>query len=200
MAAILVPFRGSEGKRRLAPATPEARVALGLAMLADVLAASVAVGETTVVTADEAAWRVAAELEVDVLGGGPRGQGAAVAAALARLEPLGRVLVVNADLPCVQPDDLRALLEALPAGGIAVAPAADGTTNALALADASLFAPLYGPGSADRFLSLGVPAVRVDHPNLADDVDTLDDLKRVEARTGPRTQMALAMAGFASAA
>jgi 2-phospho-L-lactate guanylyltransferase len=200
MAAILVPFRGAEGKRRLAPATPEARVALGLAMLADVLAASVAVGPTTVVTDDEAAWRVAAELRVDVLAGVPRGQGPAVATAFARLEPMGSVLVVNADLPCVEPDDLRALAEALPTGGIAVAAAADGTTNALALADCALFAPLYGPGSADQFLALGVPAVRVDHPNLADDVDTLEDLRRIEARAGPRTQMALAMAGLARVA
>jgi 2-phospho-L-lactate guanylyltransferase len=200
MAAILVPFRGAEGKRRLAPATPEARVALGLAMLADVLAAGVAVGPTTVVTNDEAAWRVAAELRVDVLGGLPRGQGAAVEAALARLEPLAPVLVVNADLPCLQPDDLRAFLEVLPAGGIALAPAADGTTNALALADHVLFRPLYGAGSAERFLALGIPVVTVDHPNLADDVDTLDDLRRIEARTGPRTQMALAMAGLAPVA
>jgi 2-phospho-L-lactate guanylyltransferase len=196
MAAILVPFRGAEGKRRLAPATPEARVALGLAMLADVLAAAVAVDATTVVTDDEAAWRVAAELQVDVLAGLPLGQGAAVEAALRRLEPFGPVLVVNADLPCLQPDDLRALRDAVPPAGIAVASAADGTTNALALADASLFQPLYGPGSAKRFLTLAERAVRVDHPNLADDVDTLEDLRRHELRTGPRTQMALAMAGL----
>jgi 2-phospho-L-lactate/phosphoenolpyruvate guanylyltransferase len=200
MAAILVPFRGAEGKRRLAPATPEARVALGLAMLADVLSAAVAVGGPTVVTNDEAAWRVAAELEVDVLGGVPMGQGPAVEAALRRLEPVGQVLVVNADLPCVQPDDLRALLDAVPPAGIAVAPAADGTTNALALADASLFQPLYGPGSAERFLALVGQAVTVEHPNLAHDVDTLEDLRRYELRTGPRTQMALAMAGLQPAA
>src|ERR671938_638718 len=192
MATILVPFRGAEGKRRLAPATPEARVALGLAMLADVLAAAMAVADTTVVTNDEAAWRVAAELEVDVLAGVPMGQGPAVEAALRRLEPGGPVLVVNADLPCVQPDDLRGLLDAVPAGGIALAPAADGTTNALALADAAIFEPLYGPGSAERFLAFAARAVTVEHPNLAHDVDTLEDLRRYELRTGPRTQMALA--------
>jgi 2-phospho-L-lactate guanylyltransferase len=200
MAQILVPFRGAEGKRRLAPATPEARVALGLAMLADVLSACIAVDPTTTVTNDRAAWRVAAELQVDVLARVPLGQGPAIDAALARLEPPGAVLVVNADLPCLQPDDLRALLEALPAGGIALAPAADGTTNALALADHVLFRPLYGAGSAERFLELGIPAVTVDHPNLADDVDTLDDLRRLESRAGPRTQMALAMAGLAPVA
>src|ERR671939_426800 len=183
MATILVPFKGAEGKRRLAPATPEARVALGLAMLADVLSAAVAVAPTTVVTNDEAAWRVAAELEVAVLTGVPRGQGPAVEAALRRLEPVGPVLIVNADLPCVQPDDLRALLDAVPPAGIAVAPAADGTTNALALADANLFEPLYGPGSADRFLALTSHSATLRHPNLVHDVDTLEDLRRYELRT-----------------
>src|ERR671936_944988 len=135
MAAILVPYRGAEGKRRLAPATPEARVALGLAMLADVLAAAVAVGRTTVVTNDEAAWRVAAELEVDVLAGVPMGQGPAVEAALRRLEPIGPGLVVNADVDAVDPagvtvignvgDDLEVL-------GLRVSPDLDSVLYALA--------------------------------------------------------------------
>ena len=40
MTEIVVPFRGVDGKRRLAPDQVEARVAISLAMLADVLAAS----------------------------------------------------------------------------------------------------------------------------------------------------------------
>ena len=61
--------------------------------------------------------------------------------------------------------------------------------------DASLFAPLYGPGSADRFRdhaeAHGVTAVAAAIPNLADDVDTLEDLTGVGLRAGPRTQAAL---------
>src|ERR671938_92437 len=199
MAAILVPFRGVEGKRRLAPAAPEARTALALAMLADVLSACIAVAPTAVASDDEAAAHVAAEVGADVTADLPPGQGAAVLLALARLDA-APVAVVNADLPCVVPDDLRELLRALPPGGLALAPAADRRTNALALADPRLFRPLYGPGSAERFLALPVRAVTVDHPNLADDVDTLDDLRRLEERAGPRTQMALAMAGLARVA
>src|SRR5438874_2960159 len=198
MTAIVVPFRGLNGKRRLAPARDEARAALALAMLADVLAACGAVGRTVVVTGDEAARTVAVELGVASLDDPGGGQGRAVEHALA-LVPVAPALVVNADVPCVVPDDLRALEAAIPPGGLALAPAADGTTNALGLADPRLFRPLYGPCSAERFRALG-RAVTVDVPSLAEDVDTLDDLMRLEDRVGPRTQMALAMAGLVPAA
>jgi 2-phospho-L-lactate guanylyltransferase len=197
VTAIVVPFRGADGKRRLAPAADEARAALSLAMLADVLAACAVVGRTVVVTEDEAARTVAVEVGVAALDDPGGGQGRAVAHALA-LVPAAPALVVNADLPCVVPDDLRALEAAIPPGGLALVPAADGTTNALALAEPSLFRPLYGPGSADRFRALGTAAT-LELPSLVDDVDTLDDLARVEARVGPRTQMALAMAGLLAA-
>lgn len=197
MTAIVVPFRGADGKRRLAPVADEARAALSLAMLADVLAACAVVGRTVVVTRDEAARTVAVEVGVAALDDPGGGQGPAVAHALA-LVPAAPALVVNADLPCVVPDDLRTLEAAIPPGGLAVVPAADGTTNALGFAEPTLFRPLYGPGSADRFRALG-PAVTVDLPSLVDDVDTLDDLARLGERAGPRTQMALAMAGLLAA-
>ena len=87
---------------------------------------------------------------------------------------------------------------AIPPGGLALAPAADGTTNALGLSDPRLFRPLYGPGSAERFRTLG-DAAMVEVPSLVDDVDTLEDLMRLEERVGPRTQMAVAMAGLVPA-
>ena len=73
----------------------------------------------------------------------------------ARQPPRRPYLVVNADLPCATPRDLLALAGAVPDGGLALAVAADGTTNALAFTDESLFEPLYGPGSAERFAALG---------------------------------------------
>ncbi|HEV7134535.1 MAG TPA: 2-phospho-L-lactate guanylyltransferase [Gaiellaceae bacterium] len=194
MTTVVVPFAGVEGKTRL-HTSRRVRRALSLAMLGDVVAAATAVGDTRVVTADEEAGELAAELgaaSVDDAGGG---QGAAVAAALAQLEP-GAILVVNADLPCAVPDDLRALLAATPAGGIALVEALDGTTNALSLPAGEAFAPLYGPDSAARFRAhaeeLGLTSVSAAVPNLADDVDTLDDLERLQLRCGPRTQACLA--------
>jgi len=123
---------------------------------------------------------------------GVGGQGAAVAAALAEL-PDEPVLVVNADLPCATPRDLLTLLGAVPEGGLALVEAADGTTNALALATPVLFKPVYGPGSAERFAALA-PSRVLEIPNLADDVDTLADLDRLAGRLGTRTRTARAEA------
>jgi 2-phospho-L-lactate guanylyltransferase (CobY/MobA/RfbA family) len=57
------------------------------------------------------------------------------------------------------------------------------------------FAPLYGPSSSGRFrahgASLGLEVVSVSVPNLADDVDTMEDLTRLQLRAGPRTQACL---------
>ncbi len=193
MTQIVVPFRGENGKRRL-DASDEARSELALAMLGDVLAAATATGRTLVVTDDRAGRLLAVELGAEPIADARGGQGAAVAAALARLDG-GIVLVVNADLPCVVPHDLRTLAGAADLGAIGYVEAEDGTTNALALPGKEHFAPLYGGGSAARFRdhadSIGVPAVSCAIPNLSDDVDTLDDLRRIGLRAGPRTQAAI---------
>jgi 2-phospho-L-lactate guanylyltransferase len=166
MAVVVVPFRGPGGKSRLGLGDE-----LAVAMLDDVLAAAEAVGSTRVAR-------------------GPGGQGAAVAAELEQL-PDAPVLVVNADLPCATPRDLLTLLGSMPAGGVALVEAADGTTNALALSSPRQFAPLYGRGSAARFRDharrLGVDCATVPIPNLVDDVDTADDLARLEGRLGAHT-------------
>jgi 2-phospho-L-lactate guanylyltransferase (CobY/MobA/RfbA family) len=136
---------------------------LALAMLSDV---TDAVNEI----ADEA-------LVVD----GPGGQGQAVAGTLAVLR--GPVTIVNADLPCVTSAELVQLTASAPA----IVAARDGTTNAIALRDAADFEPLYGPGSAKRFVQkLG--ATRLVLPGMRDDVDTWDDLERVRDRVGRNTR------------
>jgi len=193
MPTVVIPFAGVEGKTRL-HASRRARRALSLAMLGDVLAAAVAVGAPRVVTADGEAAELARELGAEIVPDPGEGHGPAVAAAIAELEP-GPILIVNADLPCVVPADLRALATATPAGGIALVEALDGTTNALGISAPAAFAPLYGPDSAVRFrahaLGLGLEVVPAVIPNLVDDADTLDDLYRLQLRCGPRTQACL---------
>jgi len=190
MPTVVVPFRGDEGKSRLALRSRALREALAEAMLADVVEACRVVGPTFVVAPGPV--RIDDVTVVD----DPRGGlGAAVQAGLAAAGDAARrssaLLIVNADLPCVTPRDLFALAGSVPAGGLAYAPARDGTTNALALASAALFAPVYGPGSAARFAVLA-PSRAVDSPNLVDDVDTVADLERVASRLGPRTRGVLA--------
>jgi 2-phospho-L-lactate guanylyltransferase len=176
MPTVVVPFREESAKQRLAPAPGEVRATLAHAMLDDVLAACSVVADEVIVASEAG------------------GQGPAVEAALRRIDS-GPILVVNADLPAAQPRDLLTLLGALPEDGLALVAARDGTTNALAIAAPHLFAPVYGPDSAERFLAraerLEAPAAVAAIPNLADDVDTLGDLERLEGRLGPRTAAAL---------
>ena len=173
MIRIVIPYAGSHGKTRLALESSE-REKLSLAMLASVLSVALEVGQTLVVSPDEPQGSDA--IWIPDPGGG---QGAAVAAALLEIGA-GAVLVVNADLPSLVADDLLALGAATPEPGIAIAPAADGTTNALGLSDTTLFAPLYGKESAARFRThaerSGVAAVEIIRPGLQNDVDTVADL------------------------
>jgi 2-phospho-L-lactate guanylyltransferase (CobY/MobA/RfbA family) len=135
------------------------------AMLDDVCAACAPLGEVVVCDA-------------------PGGQGQALAAVLEDLS--GPVVIVNADVPCVRTSELEALAAAAPA--LVAAP--DGTTNALSLIDARDFVPLYGAGSAARYVAtLGARAL--DLAGLRDDVDTWDDLVRLGERAGPGTRRQL---------
>jgi 2-phospho-L-lactate guanylyltransferase len=194
MVTVVIPFAGAEGKTRLHESR-RVRQALAQAMYCDVLAACVTVGRTRVVTPDDDAAGAALAANAEAVSDPGGGQGAAVRAGLEGVDP-GAILVVNADVPCVVPHDLRSLLAATPAGSLALVEALDGTTNALSLPAPEAFAPFYGAGSAARFrahaASLGLEAVSVALPNLADDVDTMADLARLQLRAGPRTQARLA--------
>ena len=194
MVTVVIPFAGVEGKTRL-HASRRTRRELSLAMLGDVLSAALVTGAVRVVTADSDGAALAQDVGVELVGDPGGGQGAAVEAALAGVEP-GAILIVNADVPCVLPADLRALVAATPAGGIALVEALDGTTNALSIPAADVFAPLYGPDSAARFRAraetLGLEAVSAALPNLIEDVDTIDELRRLRLRLGPRSQTSLA--------
>lgn len=184
MASVVVPFRAASAKRRLEGLAEETRSELAHRMLANVITAATVVGPTILVTEREAdcARALAAEHGVTVVDDPGEGQGAAVQAGLAAVTEWP-ALVVNADLPDVQPRDLLALLGAMPQGGIAIAPAADGTTNALALAKPGLFEPLYGPGSAARFRAhaedVGIEVAELTAPALARDVDTIAELEHL---------------------
>jgi 2-phospho-L-lactate guanylyltransferase len=184
VASVVVPFRAGFAKRRLEPLGEETRAEVAHRMLANVIAAATAVGPTILVTEPDAATAraLAAEHGATVIDDPGEGQGAAVEAGLAAVREWP-TLVVNADLPDVKPRDLLALLGTMPADGLAIAPAEDGTTNALALARAGLFEPVYGPGSAGRFRARaeerGIAVAVLTAPGLANDVDTVAALAQL---------------------
>lgn len=198
MATVVVPFRSSDPKRRLAAVLEVDRVRLAQAMLADVLEAAAPLGDVLVVAQDVPPLPAGVRHVPDPR----RGQGAAVRAALDAAVGWGLpapYLVVNADLPCATSRDLLALAGAAPEQGLAYVAAGDGTTNALALTGAGLFEPVYGPGSAARFAALA-SSTALDAPNLVDDVDTPDDLARLGDRLGEHTRGVLATLRLETAA
>jgi 2-phospho-L-lactate guanylyltransferase len=175
---IVIPYR-ADAKLRLPPSI---RAAAAVAMLGDVVAASLEVGGVLVVTDDAGVVPPGVQVVPDP----GEGLGPAVVAGLARVD--GHALVVNADLPCATPAALLRLASA----GLALVEAADGTTNALSLPDSSAFAPRYGPGSAARFRA-HAPFATVAIPELEWDVDTGDDLERLAPLVGLRTRALLAV-------
>lgn len=181
----VIPFR-AEGKSRL---PEELRREVALAMLGDVVEVALAVGEVRVVTDDPAGRLVAGDLGARLVDDPGGGQGTAVGAGLDGAD--GLCLVVNADVPRVRPSDLNALAVPALLGRLGLVAAEDGTTNALGLPNAGVFAPLYGPGSAGQYrahaAALGIDAEELALSNLVDDVDTLADLARVGRHAGPRT-------------
>ena len=186
---VVIPFR-ADGKSRL---PEELRRDVSLAMLGDVVEAAVASADVRVVTADPAGRLVAESLGAVVMDDPDDGQGAAVAAGLEDAD--GVCLVVNADLPRVRPSDLAALAVPPRLGRVGIVAAGDGTTNALGLPYPEVFRPLYGPGSAARFvahaLRLALDYEELALPNLVADVDTPIDLERLGARGGTRTRALL---------
>jgi len=153
-------------------------------MLGDVLeAARACAARVRLVTDDDAAMSLAAELEAEAVAEPGGGQGPAVAGALIGVQ--GVCLVVNADLPCISPASLLRLAARCPS--LVAAP--DGTTNALSLPDPSAFRALYGSGSAARFAAAGFHAAPISE--LEQDVDTLADVARLTHPVGPRTTLVL---------
>jgi 2-phospho-L-lactate guanylyltransferase (CobY/MobA/RfbA family) len=175
---VVVPYRG-DAKRRL---PTDLRAGVALALLGDVVDAALPLGRVLVVTDDPTVVPSGAEAVADPGGG----QGGAVAAGLALAE--GHALVVNADLPLVTTAALRRLAGA----GLALVESRDGTTNALSLPDPTLFAPLYGPGSAARFRA-HAPFATVSIRELEEDVDSVADFERLAPLAGPRARTLLAV-------
>jgi 2-phospho-L-lactate guanylyltransferase len=177
-AHVLVPLKTRDPKSRLAAAiSADERADLMRTLLERVVAAvhEAGVERVTVVSAEPVdgyevwldrglAWNDALET------------------AAAEIVRASLVAIVSADLPFLRADEVEELLAATPERGLAIARAMDGGTNAVAMRPPGLVGTRFGePGSAALHAGLGVPAVVLDLPGLAFDVDTPEDLARMQA-------------------
>lgn len=193
---VVVPVKHLDvAKSRLSGHGDPARRELALAFAVDVVRAALdcpVVREVLVVTDDPQAAAALGALGARVAPDDPdAGLNPALAhgAELLRAQdPLLGVVTVSADLPALSPDDLAAVLRAVPPGGRAfVADSAGTGTTLLAASAPAPLLPSYGAGSRARHLASGA----VELPGTAAlrrDVDTPADLREAVALgVGART-------------
>jgi 2-phospho-L-lactate guanylyltransferase len=193
--SIVVPHRGlAAAKTRLSGVLdPEERLALAGRLLRHVLGAVAEskAGTLVVISPDPSLAEI-------VEGAGGRlivqhgmGLNAGLEEARSTLAADGAtvLVVLHGDLPELEPDDVRALLAAVPRRGVAIAPDARGAgTNGLAQRPIDAIPFRFGRGSFDAHRSeaarRSLQATIVRRPGISFDVDTPADLQRWLARGG----------------
>ena len=197
---IVIPVRSlTDGKRRLAPVLdPDERAGLVRRMFLRTLEAAIEAGPPVlVVSPDPAALTLARDRGATGIEE-PRPVELNHALELAAREAAARgataLLVVSADLPDLEAEDLRAMLPPPPAAPSApadavvrIAPDEAGIgTNALYVRPPGLLSFEYGETSCRRHFeqarARGARVERVERPGLRFDLDTPDDLGRHEQR------------------
>ena len=190
-------------KERLAPILrPEARQALALAMLEDVLAAVTAasgIAGILVVTVDAKAGRLAARYGARVIEVGARdGHTGAVTAAARLLAAEGRagMLTLPADIPLVTPAEIAGVLAAHPpAPSFTIVPSHDERgSNAIACSPPDVVPLRFGDDSFYPHLQAaevcGIRPTVLHLPGIALDIDNPEDVEsfmRIDASTRTRS-------------
>lgn len=196
---LVVPVKTlGRAKTRLASVTggdPVSHAALALAIALDTVSAALAtpgVRRVLTVTSDPAVAAEMAALGVEsVLEPAEPGLNAALRhGALAARST--RVGALQADLPALRPDDLRAALDSAD-GRRAFVPDRQGTgTTLLLAAPGGELDPRFGAGSAGHHRESGAVALLGPWPTLRCDVDTEEDLRLAHTLgLGARTANAL---------
>ena len=184
----LVPVKArAECKSRLAGRLgDEARLALVRCMLEQVLGAlgtAPSIGRVVVVSPE----RDTVPPEIPLFGDAGHGLNEALQEGERALAERGasELVILPADLPLVSAADIEAVVRSGRRSGFAIATDVAGTgTNALYLRPATGFRFRFGPGSRQRHvaeaLRLGLRPALVRTRGLQFDVDSLDDLARLE--------------------
>lgn len=190
----LVPVKArAKCKSRLAGLLgDDARLALVRCMLEQVLGAlgtAPSIDHVAVVSPE----RDTVPPEIPVLGDADEGLNEALQDGERALAGRGasELVILPADLPLVSVADIEALVRSGRRSGFAIATDVAGTgTNALYLRPATGFRFCFGPGSRRRHvaeaLRLGLRPAVVRTRGLQFDVDSIDDLARLDALSGGR--------------
>ena len=202
---ILVPVKNlAAAKQRLASVLDQpSRTALAQAMLHDVLDA---LGgwkgrpQAAVVTSDSYALDLARQYELEVIPDpdNPGETGAIEMATRVAVERGAKfTLVIPADIPLIQPEELEEILKHAPAEGSVLVPAADARgTNAAFRRPADLFPLRFGNDSFKPHHAAaeatGKPCVVLNLSGIAIDVDNPSDLQHLIALPGETRAQRLA--------
>ncbi|MGH3577526.1 MAG: 2-phospho-L-lactate guanylyltransferase [Mycobacterium sp.] len=200
---IIAVKRVSDAKTRLAPVfSAQTRENVVLAMLADTLTAAANVGSLrciTVITPDDAAAAVAADLGADVLPD-PTPQGhpdplnnAIAAAERVVAESVSNIVVLQGDLPALQTQELTEAIAAARHHKRSFVADRLGTGTAALCAFGTALDPRFGPDSSARHRRSGAIELTGAWPGLRCDIDTPDDLTVARRLgVGPATTRAVA--------
>jgi len=195
MITALVPFKPlSEAKSRLASIlSPADRRTLALAMLDDVLTAlakSHAVSTVLVTASDGAAHALAGSRNIHCLTDTGVNLNHSIQLVLEQLEYASPVLVMHADLPLVEADDIDDFVNRMPTGGIALAGSHDGGTTAIACDAVTRMHWSFGEGSLQRHTAAAraanIPVITVREGPITFDIDRPVDFYRLCKDPGGR--------------
>jgi 2-phospho-L-lactate/phosphoenolpyruvate guanylyltransferase len=200
---IIAVKRLTAAKTRLAPVfSARTRENVVLAMLVDTLTAATRAGSLrsiTVITPDEAAAAAASELGAGVLADPtPEGHGdplnnAIAAAERAIAESAPNVVVLQGDLPALQPQELSQAIAAARHHRRSFVADRLGTGTSALFAFGTTLDPQFGPDSSARHRRSGAIELTGAWPGLRCDVDTPADLA-VARRLGVGAATARAIA------
>ena len=193
---ILVPVKNlSNAKQRLASLLDQgARTELAQAMLLDVLSVLsnwASCPEVGIVTTDPHAMNLAATFGFEVIQDNNISETAAIGLATQICESRGveSTLVIPGDIPLINPAELDQIMNAAPARGSVLVPAADGRgTNAAFRRPAGLFPLRFGNDSFRPHRAAaeatGLLCAIISLQGIALDIDNPSDLRELAAAPG----------------
>lgn len=204
MQAILIPVKEfAEGKKRLAAHFSAAeRAALAQALCADfftMMARVRSAARIVVISKEPEALDRARRLGWQTIVESQQSSESASVDFASRhcaANGINALLRVPIDLPLAEPEDIEGLFAQLGESPAAViVPSGDGTgTNALLRTPPALFPSRFGPNSFALHLAeaeaCGIHAHVVHNPRLAQDIDEIEDLQRVEGMLRPGSETA----------